>query len=62
VAFPYPELEDEFQEDAEITDEDVRVNVEEGKMEEGSKTGKEKGENENFKENEQLQVLDIISN
>ena len=52
VAFPYPELEDEFQEDAE-TDEDVQVNVEEDMIEEGNKTGKEKGENEN----EQLEVL-----
>ena len=52
VAFPYPELEDEFQEDAE-TNEDVQVNVEEDMIEEGNKTGKEKGENEN----EQLEVL-----
>lgn len=52
LAFPYLELEDEFQENAE-TDEDVQVNVEKDMIEEGNKTGKEKGENEN----EQLQVL-----
>ena len=45
VAFPYPELEDEFQEDAE-TNEDVQVNVEEDMIEEGNKTGKEKGESQ----------------